>query len=357
MNYVNHSSRFVLVIPFHNEERTLPSVIAALRAQTVQYVPVVFIDNASSDGSSALVCACEEFKAGHWSCLEEKRIGKINAMKTATQYCMERFGAEYVCFLDSDSYPADGDWVQKNLDIVESAGSRFGYTYNRFTYFGFDALPVFKKAYLAYNAVLKLLMERIAWLANGQGYVCSVETLMHYFEKADLTTEVDLRCSLMSLYEGRSPHYNSNMLLSSGRRTVVNNENFRAWCFYEREFYTKKDINAKKKLNLNCPEQIRDLSSSEIPQFFTRRAIKITSRHLMPLAIFGDNLIHQKIKAFLGIDVSHEVYRSFDQARRDVDLLLTERFDTLIKAIESNPVCLKVANQIENIMHDKYKID
>jgi glycosyltransferase involved in cell wall biosynthesis len=357
MNNPRRSSDFVVVVPFHNEERILPSVIAALRAQTVQHVPVVFIDNASTDGSAALVRACEEVKAGQWMCLEEKSVGKIKAMRTATAYCKERYGTRYVCFLDSDSYPADGYWVNKNMEIVESAGARFGYTYNRFNYFGFDALPVFNEAFLAYDAILQQLMERIAWLANGQGYACSVETLMHYFEKAELTTEVDLRCSLLALYEGRSPNYNPVLLLSSGRRTVVNNRNFAAWCFYEREFYTKKDINAKKKLNLDRPEQIRDLLPAEVPQFFARRAIKITCRHLMPLAIFGDSLIHQKIKTFLGIDVSHEIERSFEQARRDVDLLLTERFDTLIQAIESNPVCLAVAKQIEDKMHEKYNAD
>ena len=357
MSTAHRSSDVVFVVPFHNEERNLPSVFAALQTQTVQHVPVVFIDNASTDGSAALVRACEEVKAGQWICLEEKSIGKIKAMKTATAYCMERFGARYVCFLDSDSYPADNHWINRNLEIVESAGARFGYTYNAFTYFGFDALPVFKEAYLAYDSILQLLMEHIAWLANGQGYACSVETLMHYFERAEITTEVDLRCSLLALHEGRSPHYNSAMLLSSGRRTVVNNRNFAAWCFYKREFYTKKDINAKKKLNLNRPEQIRDLLPAEVPQFFARRAIKITCRHLIPLAIFGDTLIHQKIKTLLGIDVSHEIYSSFGQARQDVDLLLTERFDTLIKAIECNPVCLAVAKQIEDMMREKYKTD
>ncbi len=357
MKNVRRSSDLALVVPFHNEERTLPSVFTALQAQTVQHIPIVFIDNASTDGSAALLRDCEEVKTGRWTCLEEKSIGKIKAMKTATAYCMERFDARYVCFLDSDSYPADSHWISKNLEIVESAGSRFGYTYNAFTYFGFDALPVFYEAYLAYEAILQILMERIAWLANGQGFSCSVETLMSYFEKAELTTEVDLRCSLLALYEGRSPHYNSVLLMSSGRRTVVNNQNFAAWCFYKREFYTKKDINAKKKLNLNLNEQIRDLLPAEVPRFFARRAIKITSRHLMPLAIFGDSLIHQKIKTLLGIDVSHEIRSSFGHARRDVDLLRTERFDTLIKAIECNPVCLAVAKRIEDMMQEKYKTD
>lgn len=355
MKSARQASDFVLVIPFHNEERNLPNVFAALQAQTVQHIPTVFIDNASTDGSAALVRAREEVRTGQWTCLEEKNIGKVRAMKTATTYCMERFGARYVGFLDSDSHPADGRWISKNLEIVKSADARFGYTYNIFTYLGFDGFPVFYKAYLAYEAVLQLLMQHIAWLANGQGYTCAVEVLMHYFEKAEITTEVDLRCSLLALYEGRSPHYNSALLLTSGRRTVVNNRNFAAWCFYEREFYTKKDINAKEKLNLNLPEPVRDLLPAQVPEFFARRAIKITCRHLMPLAIYGDAPIHQKIKTLLGIDVSHELHRSFSHARRDVDLLLTERFDTLIKAIECNPVCLAVAKQIEDMMHEKYK--
>src|SRR5437667_3189981 len=40
-----------LVVPFHNEERYLPTLIASLRGQRGHGVPVVFIDNGSTDRS------------------------------------------------------------------------------------------------------------------------------------------------------------------------------------------------------------------------------------------------------------------------------------------------------------------
>lgn len=349
-NPVQFRSGFALVIPFHNEEPNLPSVFAALRSQTAQHIPIVFIDSASTDGSAALVRGCEEVRSGQWICIEERGVGKIRAMRTGTVYCMERFGTRYVGFLDSDSYPANTGWLAKTLEIVGGADAMFGYITSPISYFGIHKLPVFEAAYLAYETVLRLLTERIGWLANGQGYTCPVEVLMSYFDRAALTTEVDLRCSLLALAQDRSFNYNPGLLMTSARRMLVNNDNFAAWCFYKREFYTKKDINAKDKINLHRPEPVHDLRPDQVPEFFARRALKVTSRHLMPMAIFGNSMIHEKIKVVLDIDVSAEIRKSFGQVRQDEELLLTDRFDTLIQAIERNPVCLTVAKRIEEMM-------
>jgi len=189
------TAALALAVPFHNEERYLPRLIASLREQLGPEVPVVFVDNASTDGSAALVRRCAEIRAGRWVCLEERRVGKIHAMRTATAFAVERYGACCIGFLDADAYCATRDWLSRALDIVRQAGDRLGYTYSPFSYDGFDHLATFAAAYRAYETVLWRLIYEVGWLANGQGFVCPVEVLQRYFEQVEMRPEVDLRLS------------------------------------------------------------------------------------------------------------------------------------------------------------------
>jgi len=344
-----------LVVPFHNEERYLPSLIESLQVQSVQNVPVVFIDNASTDGSAALVQRCQEVRTGKWTCIEERKVGKVYAVKTATAFCMERLGARHVGFLDADSYCADSNWVRNSLEIVDGADGRFGYAYSPLVYFGFDELPTFKSAYLAYEGVLRFLVENVGWSAHGLGFVCSADLLTRYFESAQITTEFDLRCSLLALSDGRRAHLNPAPLATSGRRIIVNAKNFASWCFYNREFYSKKDINAETKVDLNTPTPVEDLQPNMIGEFFRRRAMKITCRHLIPLAVFDrSSFFCEKIRWILGVDLTEECNGPFRRFPENTEFLLTDRFEAMIRAIERNPASAALATPIENLMRERF---
>ncbi|HEY4284873.1 MAG TPA: AMP-binding protein [Chthoniobacterales bacterium] len=348
------TAELALIVPFHNEDRHLPWLIRSLQEQDVRNVPIVFVDNASTDRSAALLRSCEEVKAGKWLCLEETRIGKIRAMRTGVEFCQERFGARRVGFLDSDSYIGDSAWIRNSLEIVRASGESFGYTYSPISYFGFDNWPGFKRAYLAYSDVLQFIVKKVGWLANGQGFVCSTDALNSYFEQAEITTEVDLRCSLMALLKGQQAFFNPSVLMSSGRRMIANPHTLHAWCFYEREFYSKKDINTGRKLDLKISDRVEDLGPSLIDRFFERRALKIVCRHLMPLAIFNQDLFYfDKIGAALGIDASEEQtvrLRKF----RGSEWLLTHRFEDMIRAIEQDNLTIEIAARIQNLMAQRY---
>lgn len=347
-------SRLVLVVPFHNEDRHLPWLIHSLREQDVRNIPIVFIDNGSTDGSAGLVHACEEVKAGKWLALEEKRVGKIRAMRTATEFCRERFNCEQIGFLDSDSYLGDSSWIGNSLEIVGQSGERFGYTYSPLAYFGLDKWPNFKTAYLRYSDILQGIVRNVGWLANGQGFVCAADTLAHYFENADLTTEVDLRCSLLALLMGKEAFLNLSILMSSGRRMTANAKNFYSWCFYERDFYSKKDINTRQKLDLKISDRVEDLEAGLVRYFFKRRALKIACRHLMPLAIFNEDLNYlERINRFLGVDISRERLAGFGRFRNS-DTLLTDRFEDMIKEIEQHSLTIEMARGIEDMMIEQY---
>jgi glycosyltransferase involved in cell wall biosynthesis len=355
MNIIRRAPALALVVPFYNEEHHLPRLIDSLRKQNAENVPVVFIDNASTDSSTALVQRCEEIKAGRWTCLVERRVGKFHAMKTATVFCMEQLGSRYIGFLDADSYCADDAWVHDSVGIVQAAQRHFGYTYSPIIYFGFEQLPDFTRAYHAFERVRHFLTQNVGWLINGQGFVCSAEILRRYFQHARVTTEIDLRCSLLALSDGLRAYFNPTPIMSSGRRIIVNPKNFAAWCFYERQFYTKKDINAQVKLNLDAPGDVQDLRPEMVGQFFQRRAVKSTCRHLIPFAIFDRSaLALERIRTVLGIDVAEQIGRSFRRFKEDADFILTHRFETMIKAIERHPASTALANHIEHLMREDF---
>jgi glycosyltransferase involved in cell wall biosynthesis len=352
---MSEKTELALIIPFHNEDRHLPWLIHSLREQDVQNVPIVFIDNASTDGSAALVCACEEVKNGRWLCLEEPRIGKIRAMKTATALCQERFGATRIGFLDSDSYLGESGWIRRSLEITKQVGEHFGFTYSPLRYFGLDNWPVFKEVYLVYSEVLQSVVMKIGWLANGQGFLCSVDTLNDYFENAELTTEIDLRCSLLALLEGRQAFLNPSVLMSSARRMTANQKTLRAWCFYEREFYSKKDINTGAKLDLKISDRVEDLGLDLIDRFFERRALKIACRHLLPLAIFNENLFYfDKIASVLEIEMPRDRISHLRQQFRSREWVLTDRFEDMIRTLEQDSLTGEVAKRIQGMMVEQY---
>ena len=340
-----------LVVPFHNEERHLPTLIASLQRQRDHTVPIVFIDNGSTDRSRWLLERCDEVATGTWLCVDEPRVGKFHAMRTGAAFCVDRFSVGHVGFIDADSYHASDDWMSRGVRTVESAGHDLGYTYSPFRYYGFEQLPLFASAYRAYEKVLAFLVERIGWLANGQGFVAPAATLTRYFETARVTTEIDLRVSLLALCEGRRAYLNPGVLMTSARRIVVNARNFAAWCFYEPAFYSGKDINAPVKLDLHAPAAVNDLQPHMVGPFFARRAFKLVSRHLLPLAIFDAHaLAPARIGAVLGIELTRQTLAAFAPFTQTIEYLFTERFEAMIAAIASHPVSAVLAARIEGLM-------
>jgi glycosyltransferase involved in cell wall biosynthesis len=345
-----------VVVPFHNEERHLPALIRALRSQTaVDDVPVIFVDNASTDGSADIVRETEEFLFGKWTCLEEPTIGKLHAIRRATEHCVNELDAAHVGYLDADSYPSDRLWLAHGLDIIERADGMLGFTYSPLQYVGFDTLPIFKAAYQAYEDVQRQLMKQVGWLANGQGFICSACTMTTYLAEARLTTEFDLRCALLSLSEGRRAYSNPGVLVTSGRRMTVNARNLYAWCFYDRTYYSKKDINSVSKLDLNAPHGTADLSSSMLPRFFERRALKMVARHILPLAIFDStSLYFDRLRELLGVDLEADLFDTAKRFRHHRTCLFTDEFDEMIRLVEDHPATRVLSRRVADLIGERF---
>jgi glycosyltransferase involved in cell wall biosynthesis len=348
------SPDFALAVPFHNEERLLPDLVAALRAQSARDVPVVFVDNASTDGSLALIRACPEVASGQWTCIQERAIGKIHAVKAAADFCTRELGIGHLALLDADSRPLDPDWLRTGVEITSAGHGRVGYLYSPLTYFDFAAWPVFQRAYLAYESVHRFVIANVGWTANGQGLAFPTDLLATYLGKADVTTEFDVRCSLLALAQGRVACLNPGTIATSGRRATVNPRNFAAWCFYERDYYEKKDINDARKLDLDAPQPVGDLRSEQVERFFQRRALKLASRHLVPLALFDRSETYLgRMETVLGLDVAARLAPATRRLPDDDGYLFTRAFESMILAIERDPGTLDLADLLAAAMREQ----
>ncbi len=88
------ASAWSVVIPFFNEEGFLHATLASIAAQSLQPAAVILVDNASTDGSRAVI---ETFTRTHPKApvviLDEPTPGKASALKTGLAAVMTEFAA------------------------------------------------------------------------------------------------------------------------------------------------------------------------------------------------------------------------------------------------------------------------
>lgn len=129
-----------ILIPVFNEEKNLPALFSALRAQ--KEAEIIFVDNASTDGSAALL---KKFAAGRkgtkW--LREKEHGFAPPLNRA----LREAKGEFLLFLDADARPAR-DWTQQMLLALAEADIAVGETKSaisgKITAYGRTSLLLFK---------------------------------------------------------------------------------------------------------------------------------------------------------------------------------------------------------------------
>ena len=107
-----------VIVPVYNCEAYLPACIASLRAQTLEDIELIFVDDASSDGSLSLLRAAQA---------EDARVRVIafaenRGVSAARNAGLDAAAGAFVGFCDAD------DWVEPQmfarlLDAAEEAGA------------------------------------------------------------------------------------------------------------------------------------------------------------------------------------------------------------------------------------------
>lgn len=98
-----------VVVPAHNEERLLPSTLAALAAQDDRAFTLVVVDNASTDLTGHLADNFAGAATIPTVVLTEPEKGVGSAVDTGFRYAIER-GATHLARTDADCLPRS-DWI------------------------------------------------------------------------------------------------------------------------------------------------------------------------------------------------------------------------------------------------------
>jgi hypothetical protein len=117
-----------------------------------------------------------------------------------------------------------------------------------------------------------------------------------------------------------------------------------------------KDINANRKVNLDLPELVADLSLLMLRRFFKRRALEVAARHLLPLAISDPSSSHfDRIRAAFDIDVEAELSETARRFRNYEECLFTSEFDDMIELVEDSPATLALSERIADLMCKRFE--
>ena len=97
--------RVSVIVPVYNAATYLPACIASLRAQTMEDIELIFVDDASTDGSLALLRRAQE---------QDVRVRVIAFPENRGVSCARNAGldaatGEFVGFCDAD------DWVERGM--------------------------------------------------------------------------------------------------------------------------------------------------------------------------------------------------------------------------------------------------
>ena len=106
-----------LIIPVYNAEKTLPATLEAIAAQTFRDFEVVFADDASTDGSAALLEAFGKESGLACKVLHAARNGGAAA---ARNLALEAAEGEYLAFADADDFP-EPRMLEKAVEAARGA--------------------------------------------------------------------------------------------------------------------------------------------------------------------------------------------------------------------------------------------
>lgn len=104
-----------VIVLNYNGEKLLPACLDSLARQTGEPIDTVIVDNASTDGSAALVAQC--YPSVRFLALE-RNYGFVGANNAALRDALAR-GSEYALLLNNDTFAAP-DFISQMLAVMRS---------------------------------------------------------------------------------------------------------------------------------------------------------------------------------------------------------------------------------------------
>lgn len=115
--------KLTVVLPAYNEAKGIHATLQALRNQKYQDFDVVFVDNASTDGTAGILRAyITEHGLERWTVVDEPQKGTGAAADTGMRWAAAQ-GADIIARTDTDCIPRE-DWTEQIMSEFEK-GTRF----------------------------------------------------------------------------------------------------------------------------------------------------------------------------------------------------------------------------------------
>ncbi len=117
-----------LIIPALNEEVELPICLKSLAAQKNKNFKLIQVDNGSTDQTKNIMSNFAESKRIDTVVLDEPKIGKLNALRTAIKYIANDSSIDIIAFSDADSYFSPYWSEEVQTFFQENPNISYGYT-------------------------------------------------------------------------------------------------------------------------------------------------------------------------------------------------------------------------------------
>lgn len=141
--------RVSIIIPARNEEKSLPTVLNALKSQTLKPFQIIVVDSASSDRTG------EVARSHGVEVLREERTGTNNALETGRRLAK----GDLIARIDADCIP-EKDWVERTSQIFNDpnvVGATGPYDYHDGGWaFRYSSLFIQKYIYSATNFFMRI---------------------------------------------------------------------------------------------------------------------------------------------------------------------------------------------------------
>jgi glycosyltransferase involved in cell wall biosynthesis len=343
---------FSIIIPIHNEEENIPSLIESLSCQKDKRFRVVFVDNNSTDNSINVINKVSPQLPVENIVITEKKKGQFKAIEAGNNFVRENFSDEFVAILDADSVLETARWSE-SVNRLISVGNNTAFIFGPIMYQKISGFKNINKLLSINDSLVETLMRDIGWFACGSNSIIRSSFLFKaQNQMGNWKSEKDLHTSFRLLQLGGIV-FNPERIITSSRRFLMDKKNIINWgtCY---EIFAKSKSSGSDGNPLNS--DITNVLSRDI---LKGRIYKIILRNLLPIVILSKEkeVLNRLIARFPTLVVTT---KEFAELRRDFDFTDTKKsLDSMIEELRNIKEVKEIIKQMafDSICRLKQKRD